>query len=415
MLYTLRELQCSLLAPLSEAAKAAAAMYAAPGPFAHLPFARTMAATFELCHRLTRRYPPPTFGINHVTVDGVEVPVQERVVVERPFCRLVRFERLMPEGLRDRAPDPVVLVFAPLSGHFATLLRDTVRRLLPEHDVYITDWVDAKVVPVTEGPFSLDDYVAYARDFIRKLGPEVHVLAVCQPTVPVLAAVALLEAEEDPCAPRSLTLMGGPIDARISPTQVTRFALEHPISWFEDYLIFTVPEGYPGAGRRVYPGFLQLGAFMSMNTERHARAYRDFFFDVAMGREERAEAHRRFYDEYNAVLDMPAEYYLDTVRAVFQEFALAEGRFMVRIDGTTKRVRPETIHRTWLLTVEGEKDDITGLGQTEAAHKLCSGLAPSRRRHLVAASVGHYGLFSGHRWRENIYPAVREFIRDSIR
>jgi poly(3-hydroxybutyrate) depolymerase len=255
--------------------------------------------------------------------------------------------------------------------------------------------------------------VAYTVEFIRRLGPEVHVMAVCQPTVPVLGAVSLLATLGDPHQPRSMTLMGGPIDARRSPTQVTRLALDHPLSWFEDVLVYRVPAGYPGSGRRVYPGFLQLSAFVAMNPRRHAESYRNYFFDVALGRDERASAHRRFYDDYNAVLDMPAEYYLETVRHVFQEFSLASGRWTVRLGDRELRVAPEDVRTTALFTIEGELDDISGLGQTEAAQSLCRSIPHDRRRHLVAEGVGHYGLFSGRRWREQIYPEVRAFIRAS--
>jgi poly(3-hydroxybutyrate) depolymerase len=414
MFYELRDMQRAMLKPLSNLARATGALCVLPGsPLSGVPFSRSLAAGLELFHRLTRSYEKPPFGIDSVTVDGCEVPVTERVVLAKPFCRLVRFERLMPQALAGRPVDPVVLVFAPLSGHFATLLRDTVRTMLPEHDVYVTDWIDARQVPLSAGPFHLDDYVAYAMEFIRCLGPAVNVMAVCQPTVPVLGAVSLLATLGDPHQVRSMTLMGGPIDARRSPTQVTELAVGRPLSWFEDNLVHRVPPGNPGAGRRVYPGFLQLAAFMAMNPSRHAEAYRNFYFDVAAGREDRAAAHRRFYDEYNAVLDMPAEYYLETVKLVFQEFALAKGEWTVHLEGRDIRVAPEDVRETALFTIEGEKDDISGLGQTEAAQALCGGIPQGRRRHLVAAGVGHYGLFSGSRWRERIYPEVRAFIRAS--
>jgi poly(3-hydroxybutyrate) depolymerase len=412
MLYELREMQRAMFEPLSNLARAATALCATPGsPLAGLPFSRSLVAGAELFERLARTYEKPAFGIDRVTIGGHEVPVVERVVLAKPFGRLLRFERQLPKALAGRPRDPVVLIFAPLSGHFATLLRDTVRTMLSAHDVYVTDWVDARQVPLSAGPFHLDDYVAYAMEFIRRVGPGAHVMAVCQPCVPVLAAVSLLATLGDPRQVRSMTLMGGPVDARRSPTQVTELALEQPLSWFEDNLVYRVPPGNPGAGRRVYPGFLQLTAFVSMNPSRHAEAYRDFYFDVAMGREDRAAAHRRFYDEYNAVLDMPAEYYLETVDLVFQKFALAKGEWKVRLDGREIRVAPEDVRETALFTVEGEKDDISGIGQTEAAQSLCRGLPEGRRRRLVAPGVGHYGLFSGSKWRERIYPEVRDFIR----
>jgi len=370
MLYDVREAQRFFLEPM-------AAWAGAMAPFAPSRFAAAGLALFE---RMAKSYGKQPFDLG-----------PEEVVLEKPFCRLVKFE----------GKGPRVLLFAPLSGHFATLLRDTVRTMMADHEVYITDWVDAREVPVSAGTFSFEDYVAYAMEFIRFLGPDVHVMAVCQPSVPVLAAVSLLEE-----GPRSLTLMGGPIDPRISPTEVNRLATERPFSWFEDNAIHTVPFGHPGAGRRVYPGFLQLFAFVSMNADRHAESYRGFFFDVLAGNVDAAEAHRKFYNEYNAVLDMDAAYYLDTVRLVFQEFALPRGR--MKLFG--RRVQPSKIRGTALLTIEGELDDISGLGQTRAAHDLCSGIPDERKQHHVEAGAGHYGIFSGRRWRESIYPIVRDHI-----
>jgi poly(3-hydroxybutyrate) depolymerase len=380
MLYDLREAQRFFLEPM-------AAWAGAMQPFVPSRFA---SASLALLHRVAKSYPKPAFDLG----------VPERVVLEKPFCRLVRFE----------SSGPRVLLFAPLSGHFATLLRDTVRTLLPEHEVYITDWTDARLVPMSAGTFSFDDYVAYAMEFMRALGPDVHVMAVCQPSVPVLAAVSLMSTMRDPCVPRSLTLMGGPIDPRESPTEVNKLASTRNLAWFEDNAIHTVPLGHPGAGRRVYPGFLQLLAFVSMNPERHAESYRSYFFDMMRGDHESAEAHRKFYDEYNAVLDMDAAYYLDTVRLVFQEHALPCGR--MRIGG--ELVQPTDIHDTALLTIEGELDDISGLGQTFAAHTLCTGVPEERKHHHVALGAGHYGIFSGRRWRESIYPIVRDFIRANL-
>ncbi|MEO8550868.1 MAG: polyhydroxyalkanoate depolymerase [Kofleriaceae bacterium] len=340
----------------------------------------------ELLHRITKPYPKPAFGIPGVT---------EEVVVERPFCRLLRFA----------APQqPRVLVVAPLSGHHATLVRDTVATLLADHEVYVTDWIDAREVAVERGTFSLDDYVTELRGFIRHLGEPLHVVAVCQPTVPALAAVSLLAAAGE-ATPRSLVLMGGPVDARISPTVVDKLATDHPIEWFERQMIHRVPARYPGAGRLVYPGFLQLAAFVMMNPDKHARAYWQYWVDRLRGDDVAAQQHERFYDEYNAVLDLDARYYLDTVRIVFQEFALARGTW--RVAG--ELVDPAAITATPVFTIEGELDDISGLGQTAAALALCRN-APAKRN-LVAAGCGHYGLFSGSRWREAIYPEVRAFIR----
>jgi poly(3-hydroxybutyrate) depolymerase len=402
VLYALHEMQHALLAPWNVWAKTHHELFSHPfSPLAYAPGAKRVAASADLFHRLTKRYEKPEFGLRRTVLDGREVEVTERVALRKPFCRLVHFERAATRA------DPVVLLVAPLSGHFATLLRDTVRALLPDHEIYVTDWTDAKMVPIADGAFHLDDYVDYVREFIRHLGPAVHVISVCQPTVPVLAAVSLMAADGEPVAPRTMTMMGGPIDARRSPTAVTNLALKHPISWFDRRLIERVPAKYPGFMRRVYPGFLQHAGFVAMNPDRHADAHWDYYLHLVAGDGESADAHRRFYDEYNAVLDMPAEYYLDTIRAVFQEFALANGTMRVR----GAPVRPEAIDRTALLTIEGALDDISGNGQTEAAHALCAGIPAKRREHYLVPNVGHYGIFSGRKWRETIAPRIREFIR----
>jgi poly(3-hydroxybutyrate) depolymerase len=300
---------------------------------------------------------------------------------------------------------PTVLIVAPLSGHHSTLLRDTVRSLLQDHKVYITDWTDARMVPVSAGPFHLDDYIAYVQDFIRHIGSDIHVMSVCQPTVPVLAAVSLMaSAGEKP--PLSMTMMGGPIDARRSPTSVNNLAMTRSFEWFENNVIYRVPQNYPGAQRRVYPGFLQHTGFVAMNPDRHATSHYDYFLDLVRGDEDSAEAHRQFYDEYNAVLDLPAEYYLDTIKTVFQDFALCNGTW--EVDGNL--VRPQDIHRSALLTIEGELDDISGAGQTRAAHQLCTGIPSERQFHYDVEGAGHYGIFSGRRWRDKVYPQVRDFI-----
>src|SRR3990172_780233 len=369
-------------------------------PLAYPPASRRVAATFDLFCRFTQRYEKPEFGLTATQIDGREVTVEEGVAVEKPFCRLLHFRRLAARS------DPVVLVVAPLSGPSAPLLRDTVRALLPAHDVYLTDWTDAKMVPLALGPFHLDDYVDTIREFIRFLGRDVHVISVCQPTVPVLAAISLM-AEAGERTPRTMVMMGGPIDARRSPTAVNNLATRKPLSWFEQTLIHRVPPKYPGYMRRVYPGFLQHLGFVAMNPDRHMNAHWDYFNHLMLGDDDSAERHRDFYDEYNAVLDMPAEYYLDTVTTVFQEFALPKGRMFVR----DELVRPQEIRQTALLTIEGERDDISGNGQTEAAHALCLNIPRERRAHFVAPGVGHYGIFSGRRWREIVYPRVREFIR----
>lgn len=403
MLYSLYEAQHSLLAPWRHAAEAARGWFGHPfSPLAWVPGARRLAAGSDLFLRVTQRYEKPAWRIHETRVGGQAVPVAIETVLAKPFCRLIRFRR---ELVSPRS-DPKVLVVAPLSGHHATLVRDTVRALLAEHEVWVTDWVDARMVPLAAGPFHLADYVDTVREFIRLLSPELHVISVCQPTVPVLAAVALM-AEDGDALPRSMVMMGGPIDARRSPTAVTSLAQRRPYSWFERNLIARVPAKYPGFMRRVYPGFLQHLGFVAMNPARHMQAHWDYFHHLVRGDDESAEKHREFYDEYNAVLDLPAEYYLDTVKTVFQEFALPRGRMFVR----ERRVRPQLIRETALLTIEGELDDISGNGQTEAAHVLCLNIPRAMREHYCAPGVGHYGIFSGRRWREMIYPRVRDFIR----
>lgn len=402
MLYDLHEFQRAMFAPVNAMARVHRELFSHPfSVLAYHPFASNLAAGADLVHRLTMHYTKPHWDIDHTVIDGREVPVEMQIEVAKPFCRLLHFKRQVARK------DPRVLVVAPLSGHHATLLRDTVRTLLPEHEVWITDWVDARMVPVGAGPWHFDDYVDYIREFIRHLGNDLHVMSVCQPTVPVLAAISLMAADDEPVKPRTMTMMGGPIDARRSPTAVNNLALKHPIAWFDRHLIHRVPAKYPGFTRRVYPGFLQHLGFVAMNPDRHTQAHWDYYAHLVSGDGESAQAHRHFYDEYNAVLDMPAEYYLDTVRLVFQEFALASGSMHVH----DRHVRPEAITRTALLTIEGELDDISGSGQTEAAHGLCTGIPAKRRAHLNAPRVGHYGIFSGRKWRELIYPEVRDFIR----
>ena len=408
MLYQLYETQRALMSPFAEFASASAKLYEHPlSPFAHLPLSQRISAGFDLLHRLAKEYEKPHFGITMTTVGGIDVAVQKRFALDKPFCRLVRFKRFTdnPDALHLMKSQPTVLVVAPLSGHHSTLLRDTVKSLLHDHKVFITDWVDARMVPVEEGPFHLDDYVAYVQEFIRHIGPDVHVVSVCQPTVPVLAAISLMASAGEK-TPQSMTMMGGPIDARHSPTAVNDLAANKSHSWFENNVIFRVPPNYPGAGRRVYPGFLQYTGFVAMNPDRHVSSYYDYFRDLIRGDDDSTEAHRQFYDEYNAVLDMPAEYYLDTIKTVFQDFALIEGTWHVH----GELVRPQDIRSTALLTVEGELDDIAGVGQTRAAHKLCSGIPQDRQFHYEVEGAGHYGIFSGRRWRETVYPHVRDFI-----
>jgi poly(3-hydroxybutyrate) depolymerase len=409
MLYQLYETQRALMSPFSEFASATAKLYNHPlSPFAQIPLAQRVSASFDLMHRLAKEYEKPSFAITSAPVGGVEVAVQEQVAITKPFCRLLRFKRFTddPKALGVMKLQPKVLVVAPLSGHHSTLLRDTVKSLLQDHKVFITDWTDARMVPLDAGAFHLDDYVAYVQEFIRHIGPDVHVISVCQPTVPVLAAVSLL-ASGGEVTPRTMTMMGGPIDARRSPTAVNNLAMNKSHSWFENNVIYRVPPNFPGAGRAVYPGFLQHTGFVAMNPDRHMSSHYDYFLDLIRGDDDNAESHRQFYDEYNAVLDMPAEYYLDTIKTVFQDFALVNGTWHVR----GELVRPQDITTTSLLTIEGELDDISGAGQTRAAHGLCSGIPKNRQFHYDAMGAGHYGIFSGRRWREKVYPEVKAFIQ----
>ncbi len=405
MLYQLYDWQRAALEPWRVFAQAANELYGHPdSPLSYLPGSRNVAAAFDLMTRLTQRYERPEFALGSVRAGEAEYVVHERYEFDEPFCRLLHF-------VKEGAPaQPRVLVFAPLSGHFATLLRDTVRTLLADHDVWITDWKDAKEVPIAAGPFHFDDYVAYVRKFAAFVGPECHAVSVCQPTVPVLAGVALMAAAGE-AIPRSLTMMGGPIDTRRSPTAVNTFAKHRPLSWFEAKVIQRVPMRYPGFMRRVYPGFLQHSGFVAMNPDRHMSSHYDYFRNLIKGDDASTEAHRKFYDEYNAVLDMDADYYLETIRVVFQEFALVNGTWdVISDDGELERVRPEDIRTTAHFTIEGELDDISGAGQTAAAHDLCYNVPKSRQKHLEVKGAGHYGIFSGRRWRESVYPQVRDFI-----
>jgi poly(3-hydroxybutyrate) depolymerase len=408
MLYQLYESQRALLSPFAEFASATSKLYNHPlSPFAHTPGAQRVSAGLDLMHRLSKEYEKPEFGITSVKIDAVDVAVQEQVAIRKPFCRLLRFKRFTDDVtvLTRMKDQPTVLVVAPLSGHHSTLLRETVRELLRDHKVYITDWTDARMVPKDVGPFHLDDYVTYIQEFIRHIGPEVNVISVCQPTVPVLAAISLMASNGEP-TPRTMTMMGGPIDARLSPTAVNNLATTKSHAWFESHVIYRVPTNFPGSGRAVYPGFLQHTGFVAMNPDRHLSSHYDYFLDLVRGDDDSAEFHRDFYDEYNAVLDMPAEYYLDTIKVVFQDFALVNGTWHVN----GQLVRPQDIKTSALLTIEGELDDISGAGQTRAAHDLCTGVPVQRQFHYDVAGAGHYGIFSGRRWREKVFPTVRDFI-----
>ena len=406
MLYQLHEMQRRLLSPITTFAEGAASLYTHPAsPWSYFPFSREISASYELLHRLGKDYEKPAFGITGTTVRGKQVAVSEEVTIAKPFCTLRHFAR---EG---RHNDPRILLCAPLSGHHSTLLRDTVRQLITEHDVYVTDWTDARMVPMSEGPFHLDDYVAYLIEFIRHLGPNVHVISVCQPTVPALVAISLMAAANDPKSPRTMTMMGGPIDTRRNPTEVNTLATTKPFSWFENNVIYRVPQNFPGFMRRVYPGFLQHAGFVAMNPDRHFSSHWEFYNHLVQGDGESADGHRAFYDEYNAVLDMDADYYLDTIRMVFQKHALPEGTWVTGASLGNRKVEPAAIRKTALFTIEGELDDISGSGQTEAAHGLCAGIPKARKQHFTAPRCGHYGIFAGRRWRELIYPKIADFIR----
>ena len=417
MLYQIFETQRSIMEPFSDLAQAAAKLYSNPlSPIAQTPLAQRVSAAYALMHRLGKDYEKPEFGIKTVKVNKTDVAIHERIEIDKPFCELRRFKRFSddPATLTQLKAQPAVLIVAPLSGHYATLLRDTVRTMLQDHKVYITDWKNARLVPMSEGEFHLDDYINYVQEFIRHLQSiygNCHIVSVCQPTVPVMAAVSLMASRGEK-TPLTMTMMGGPIDARKSPTSVNNLATNKSFEWFENNVIYRVPANFPGAGRRVYPGFLQYTGFVAMNPDRHATSHYDYFKDLIKGDDASAEAHRKFYDEYNAVLDMDADYYLETIQTVFQDFKLVNGTWDVKgVDGKVERVRPQDIQGTALMTVEGELDDISGSGQTRAAQDMCTGVADSDRLHLEVPGAGHYGIFSGSRWRTIVYPQVVKFIK----
>jgi poly(3-hydroxybutyrate) depolymerase len=402
MLYDAYQAQRDALAPWRFFAETARSLIDHSGPIiGNLPLVRGTAAALTMLSRTGISHERAPFGISSVTVDGAAVPVSEEVVATHPFCRLVRFRKAAS------LDQPKLLMVAPLSGHFATLLRGTVATALPDHDVYLTDWINARNVPVRDGAFGLDDVVGLVTDFIRLLGPGAHVMAVCQPSVPVLAAVSLLAMAKDPCQPASMVLMGGPIDPAANPTEVNRFAEAHSLCWFERTVITTVPARYPGAFRRVYPGFLQLAGFLSMNLDRHISAHWRMFQQLVEGDDDSTAATRAFYDEYSTVMDLPAEFYLETLDRVFQRQDLVHGRFEVH----GEPVDPGAIERTALMTVEGERDDICGPGQTVAAQDLCHNLPAAKKLQYLQLGVGHYGVFNGRRWQTETYPRVRDFIR----
>lgn len=407
--YEMHEIAHLALVPARVVSDVARTWLASPAnPFSYTSVGRNLLASTELFERLTRRYDKPNFGLSSTTVLGKTTPVVEKVVWERPFCKLRRFERIIDPKAME--PQPKLLIVAPMSGHHATLLRGTVEAFLPFYDVYITDWIDARTLPVSVGSFDLDDYIDYLIAICESLskerdGVELHTLGVCQPAVPLIAAVALMEAMDNPHVPASMTLMGGPIDTRLSPTKVNLLAQERGSAWFEKNCIKSVPFGYPGAGRNVYPGFLQLAGFMALNVDRHVTAHIDLFNHLVEGDGDSAEKHRDFYDEYLSVMDLTAEFYLQTVDTVFVKHELPKGEM-------THRGAPvdlAAIRRVALLTVEGENDDISGIGQTFAAHELCRNLPKSMQADYLQEKVGHYGVFNGSRFRNQVVPRIGAF------
>ena len=404
-LYFMYEMSHAALNPARALAETTRLYFKNPlNPWTHTQTGRQIAASAELFERTTRRYGKPSFGITSSFVNGMRLPITERIVWERPFCRLIHFEKTWLDRARRQ---PKVLVVAPMSGHFSTLLRGTVEDMLPGHDVYVTDWIDARMVPAAEGAFDLDDYIDYVISMLHRLGPDTHVMAVCQPAVPVFAAVAMMEAADDPYAPLSMTLMGGPIDTRQNPTAVNKLAEERGIDWFRRNVITSVPFPHPGFMRPVYPGFLQLTGFVSMNFDRHMSAHRNYFQHLVDGDGDSAEKHRDFYDEYLAVMDLAAEFYLQTVDTVFIRQALPKGEMTHR----GRPVDPARIRRTALMTVEGERDDISGLGQTKGAHALTPNLPEDKKVHWMQPRVGHYGVFNGSRFRSDILPRISDFMQ----
>lgn len=400
-LYSTYQRQDDLLNPWREMASFGASVLA-DSRFSFFRSLRSLGAAFEVFSAAKLTHRRPSYGIDSVTIDGQAdpLPVVEEDVARLPFGTLVRFHRI------GAPSQPRVLIVAPMSGHFATLLRDTVRTMLADHDVYITDWHNARDVPLEAGRFGLDEYTGHIIGFLERMGPGAHVLAICQPCVSTLAAAAIMAEDDNPAQPRSMTLMAGPVDCRINPTEVNRLANEKPIDWFRQNLISTVPTPHPGAGRRVYPGFVQLMAFMNMNLGRHLTAFRGVYQNLRDGDTDKARSVLDFYAEYFAVLDLTEDFYLETVQQVFQEYRLPRGE----LDWQTRRVTPKAIRRTALMTVEGERDDICSIGQTVAAHDLCSSILPYLKQHHVQTGVGHYGVFAGKRWQKGIYPRVREHI-----
>ncbi len=404
-LYSLKEMHHAGMAPVRMMANAAKHMFSNPmHPMSYTGLGRHIAAAGELVERLTQSYPKPEFGIKHTKIDGKHVDVWDEVVLNKPFCNLRHFAR----SGKQKENNEKLLIVAPMSGHHATLLRGTVEALIPHHDVYITDWIDGREVPLYKGEFDLNTYIDYVMDFLRHIGPNAHVMGVCQPSVPVMAAVALMNEMKDPCAPATMTLIGGPVDTRKAPTKVNTFAKEHPIEWYEANVVTRVPLNYPGFMRRVYPGFLQLTGFMSMNLERHVGEHVKLFQHLVQGDGDGAASHRTFYNEYLSVADLPAEFYLQTIEEVFHKHALPEGTLY----HYEQRVNPKAITKTAILAIEGELDDISGVGQTKAAVDIATSLAPDKKKYHLQKDVGHYGIFNGRKYRELVRPVITGWIRN---
>lgn len=408
MLYTAYEMQRAWLAGMGSIAETGSKWLLSPAnPLSYVAAGPAIARGLEVFAHTAEIRGKPDFGLDETLIDGQTVAVTEEIVLRKPFGQLKRFVRDAAHPAMAGRRDPKLLIVAPMSGHYATLLRGTVERMLPDHDVYITDWRDARSVPVSDGRFDLNDYVDYVTAFMEHVGPGGHMLAVCQPAVPCFAAVALMNKRGNASAPLTLTMMGGPIDTRKAPTSVDDLATERPFAWFEQNVIATVPQGYPGAGRKVYPGFLQLAGFLSMNLANHMKSHWEMFKHLVAGDDESADGTKAFYDEYRSVCDMTAEFYLQTIDYVFQRQALATGQFWHR----GEVIDPADITRTALLAVEGERDDISGIGQTKAALTLATGLDEAKKAYHLAEGAGHYGIFNGRRWRESIAPVVERFIR----
>ncbi|MCI5049331.1 MAG: polyhydroxyalkanoate depolymerase [Rickettsiales bacterium] len=406
-LYSLHEMQTAGMTPLRMMANATKHIFSNPlSPLSYTDYGRHVAAASELVERITKKYPKPEFGIKKVEAEGKRIDVEVETLIAKPFCNLLHFKRTH-NGKEYNGDGSKLLVVAPMSGHHATLLRGTVQALIPHHDVYITDWLDAREVAVGAGKFDLNDYIDYLIEFIHHLGPNLHTMAVCQPSVPLYAAVAVLNEKKDKCAPKTMTLMGGPVDTRKAPTEVNRLAKERSLNWFESHVITRVPINYPGFMRRVYPGFLQLTGFMSMNMDRHIESHINLFKHLIEGDGESAAAHRKFYNEYLSVCDLPADFYLQTIVDVFKKHALPKGEFKHH----GELVKPEAINKTAILAVEGELDDISGVGQTKASLDISTGLAKGKKKYHLQKNVGHYGIFNGRRYREHVRPVITDWIK----